>query len=99
MKIILMILFLSMPTISFSGINVRHGAGSSYSGYYSNSTRSNSFRQGWKDGYVEGWRYVLGQYSIRPIVPIPPIPPIGKNSYKGGYNIGFLRGISDANRY
>ena len=56
------------------------------------------FSEGWKDGYCEGWKDVKGQFAICPIAPIAPIPPIGKNSYKGGYNMGFKAGMKAARK-
>ena len=56
------------------------------------------FNEGFKDGYCEGWKDVKGQYAICPITPIPPIPPIGKDTYRGGYNLGFKKGMRAAQR-
>lgn len=55
-----------------------------------------AFCEGWEEGYCEGWKDVKGQFSICPIAPICPIPPVGKNTYKGGYNMGFKAGMKKA---
>ena len=54
------------------------------------------FNAGWEDGYCEGWKDVKGELSICPITPLPPIPPIGKDHYRGGYNMGFKAGMRAA---
>lgn len=54
------------------------------------------FSDGWKDGYVEGYRYVKGKYANVPNPPIAPLPKVNQSSYRDGYNAGFLRGQSDA---
>jgi hypothetical protein len=56
------------------------------------------FADGWEDGYCEGWKDVKGQYSNCPNTPNPPNPPIGKDSYKGGYNMGFKAGMKAARK-
>ena len=57
------------------------------------------FGEGWKDGYCEGWKDVKGQLVNCPNSPNPPNPPNGKNSYKGGYNMGFKAGMKAARKY
>jgi len=57
-------------------------------------SQSESFRKGWSDGYKEGYCYQkVG--CVTPYVPIFPLPDIGNDTYKGGYNKGFLKGKSD----
>ncbi len=56
------------------------------------------FDEGWEEGYCEGWKDVKGQFAICPNAPIAPIPPIGKDSYKGGYNMGFKAGMKAARK-
>ena len=58
--------------------------------------KGEDFRQGWKDGYCEGWKDVKGQYAHCPYAPYPPYPPYGKDHYRGGYNMGFKKGMRDA---
>ena len=54
------------------------------------------YQEGWKDGYCEGYKYVKGQYVICPIAPIAPVARVGENTYKGGYNRGFVAGKKKA---
>ena len=56
------------------------------------------FDEGWEEGYCEGWKDVKGEFAICPIAPIAPIPPIGKDSYRGGYNMGFKAGMKAARK-
>ena len=52
------------------------------------------FCNGWNDGFKEGYCYGKGYGCISPIPPICPIPRAGENTYRDGYNRGFLRGRS-----
>ena len=54
--------------------------------------QSSEYREGFKDGYCEGWRDVKGQYAYCPYAPYPPYPDYGRNNYRGGYNAGFKKG-------
>ena len=54
------------------------------------------FCEGWEDGYCEGWKEIKGRLSICPVTPVCPVPEIGRNSYKGGYNTGFVAGMRAA---
>ena len=57
-----------------------------------------SFCDGWKDGYKEGFTYynsVNGKIKPIFITPICPIASIGYNTYKDGYNRGLLIGQQD----
>lgn len=57
-----------------------------------------SYCDGWDDGYKDGWCY-NDMFCIPPIPPICPIPRIGEsyNSYKQGYQRGFVNGNNDRN--
>lgn len=55
------------------------------------SYQYNDYYQGWKDGWRNGYCY--NRYGcIPPNPPIAPIPRIGENTYKHGYNRGFISG-------
>jgi len=56
------------------------------------------YREGWEDGYCEGWRDVKGINEICPLTPICPIPELNRDTYRDGYNRGFKRGYRDAQR-
>lgn len=58
------------------------------------------YQEGWKDGHCEGWKEEKGKNAYCPYAPYAPYPtyPKSSNSYKDGYNDGFLRGISDARK-
>jgi hypothetical protein len=59
---------------------------------------SQDFDKGWECGWNEGWKEIKGDYVLAPIAPFPPFPPFGKDSFKGGYNLGFLAGMEAAQR-
>lgn len=63
-------------------------------------TTETKYEQGWKDGHCEGWKEVKGQYAYCPYPPYAPYPkyPKSTESYRDGYNDGFLRGIRDAEK-
>lgn len=65
-----------------------------------NLTEETKYEQGWKDGHCEGWREIKGQYAYCPYPPYAPYPqyPKSSDSYKDGYNDGFLRGMRDARK-
>ena len=58
------------------------------------------YEEGWKDGHCEGWKEEKGKNAYCPYAPYAPYPkyPKSSNSYRDGYNDGFLRGISDARK-
>ena len=53
---------------------------------------SQTFDEGYKNGYKEGFCFDKSIGCPSPIAPIAPIPPVGKNTYQDGYNIGFTEG-------
>jgi hypothetical protein len=57
---------------------------------------TSDFDAGWEDGYCEGWKDVKGSLAYCPYTPYPPYPPYGKDSYRGGYNMGFKAGMRAA---
>ena len=61
-------------------------------------TITSDFCQGWEEGYCEGWRDVKGSYAPCPVTPVCPVAPVGKDTYNGGYNLGFKAGSKAANR-
>ena len=50
------------------------------------------FHQGWEHGYCEGWKDVKGEFALYPLA------PLGKDSYRGRYNMGFKAGMKAAQR-
>lgn len=56
------------------------------------------FPNGWKTGYAEGWKEIKGQNAVPPAPPVPPIPPANRDSYKDGYNLGFVAGMNSAKK-
>tara|TARA_R110002167_G_scaffold11861_4_gene51358 strand:+ start:1561 stop:1803 length:243 start_codon:yes stop_codon:yes gene_type:complete len=58
--------------------------------------QSSEYREGFGDGYCEGWKDVKGQYYYCPYAPYPPYPDYGKDHYRGGYNRGFKKGRRSA---
>jgi hypothetical protein len=52
------------------------------------------FSDGFCAGYKAGWCYQK-LACLSPLCPLAPLPPLGQDSYMGGYNIGFLRGLSE----
>jgi hypothetical protein len=59
-----------------------------------------NYEKGWKDGHCEGWKEEKGKNAYCPYAPYAPYPsyPKSSNSYRDGYNDGFLRGMSDARK-
>lgn len=76
-------------------------------GFSLNSTAQvpkNHFKEGFKTGWCEGYKYERGRYSVCPVAPVPPVPKSTReNDYKSGYNEGFSRGAAkgreDKNKY
>jgi hypothetical protein len=54
---------------------------------------SNQFCDGFEKGYAEGYCY-RKPFCIQPISPICPIQRLGENTYKDGYQRGFLQGVN-----
>ncbi len=57
-------------------------------------SQTTSYKNGWENGYKEGYCYQKTG-CVTPYVPVYPVPKVGENTYKGGYNKGFLKGQSD----
>jgi hypothetical protein len=55
----------------------------------------NDFCTGYREGYDDGWCYHQEFGCIRPLPPLCPLPEINRNTYKHGYNRGFLQGKRD----
>ncbi len=47
-----------------------------------------------QDGYLEGYRAILGNGCATPTIPNTPSIPVGKTEYQ----VGLLRGIQDAKK-
>jgi hypothetical protein len=46
---------------------------------------------------AEGWKHVKGQSAFVPFIPFAPFPQFSEeDSFRGGYNVGFLAGIEKA---
>lgn len=62
-----------------------------------------SFNKGFKKGYVDGYMYAAFENNdlnvIKPIPPIPPLPSIYEsiNSWKNGYDRGYITGYKSYN--
>jgi len=54
-----------------------------------------TYCDGWKEGYVAGWCYKDAYGCIEPEPPICPPPKINQETFKDGYNRGFLKGKKD----
>ena len=68
-----------------------------------NTTKSleseSDYCDGWKDGYVEGWKDVKGQFALEPLVPLCPLAKLECNEgYRCGYNRGFKAGMKAAKK-
>jgi len=57
---------------------------------------SKAYIDGWKAGYQQGWKYIRGRHSYAPYAPYPTYPRYGEDTYNGGYNRGFIKGMTDA---
>lgn len=66
--------------------------------YVQRDTLLNEFKDGWEDGYCEGWKDINGRYAKCPKPPRVPKPRPGLYLYKDGYNRGFKQGFMDAKR-
>jgi hypothetical protein len=60
------------------------------------SAHAGDFSDGWKAGWVEGYKQIKGQYFYAPYPPFPPFPPLGCNSYREGFAAGVLEGARTA---
>ena len=57
-----------------------------------------TYCDGWSDGYKDGWCYGKGVGCLSPLVPLCPLRRLNEeDSYKAGYQRGFLRGQHDNN--
>ena len=54
-----------------------------------------TYCDGWKEGYVAGWCYKDEYGCIEPEPPICPLAKINQETFKDGYNRGFLKGKKD----
>jgi hypothetical protein len=54
------------------------------------------FSDGYKRGFEEGYKYVMGQIVLPPLAPLPPLPRLGEDSFFGGYNVDFIDGVKSA---
>jgi hypothetical protein len=55
------------------------------------SISQSSFCDGWREGYKEGSCY--GKVGcVPPVPPVCPVPQVGQDTYRGGYNAGFIEG-------
>ena len=59
------------------------------------ATASTDFCDGWKEGYKEGWCFDVNFGCMPPPPPLCPLPDVGRDTYKDGYNRGFLQGKKD----
>ncbi|MDB5274162.1 MAG: hypothetical protein JWO58_2529 [Chitinophagaceae bacterium] len=66
-------------------------ANSSLNGY-------KEYKEGFENGYKSGWCYNKGAGCYAPYPPYPPYPKYNEDNYQGGYNKGFLQGISEGNK-
>ena len=57
------------------------------------SLAQGDFREGYNNGWTEGYKDASEKKALFPSPPSAPIPPIGKNSYQGGWNMGFKAGL------
>lgn len=51
------------------------------------------FCEGFELGYKEGYCYGQGYGCLEPLTPLCPLPRLGEDSFKGGYQRGFLVGL------
>jgi hypothetical protein len=57
------------------------------------STTNNQFCDGFTNGYIDGYCYdqPVG-ICLEPLVPLCPLPRLNRDTYKDGYNTGFVQG-------
>jgi hypothetical protein len=95
-KVVLQVMFVFsfFALYSFSGINFQN------SKVVNVKILTTKYQDGWKDGHCEGWKEEKGKNAYCPYAPYAPYPqyPKSSDSYRDGYNDGFLRGISDARK-
>ena len=60
--------------------------------------QSSDYTDGWNQGYKDGWCYGKGIGCYPAYPPYPPYPRYGEDTYKGGYNRGFLQALSDRDK-
>lgn len=58
------------------------------------SVAKSPYARGWKAGFVRGYCYEI-MYCVKPIPPEAPYPEIGRDTYKDGYEDGFLAGLAE----
>jgi hypothetical protein len=63
---------------------------------FASLAHAGDFAEGWRRGYIEGWKHVRGSYSFEPFVPFTPFPPLGCNSYTDGFTAGVIQGAREA---
>ena len=60
------------------------------------SFASSDFTDGYSDGYCSGYKSIKGDFVVCPVTPVAPVPPVGKDTYRGGYDLGFVAGRNKA---
>jgi flagellar biosynthesis/type III secretory pathway protein FliH len=62
--------------------------------------KQTNYQKGWEEGYCEGWKDVKGKNAYCNHAPYPNNPqyPKSSDSFRDGYNDGFKRGTSDAQK-
>lgn len=58
---------------------------------------ASGFCEGWENGYKSGYCYEKVN-CLEPLVPLCPLPRLNEDSFKGGYERGFLAGLSAQRR-
>lgn len=89
------IIFLAALTFVYLGATIAHCPAQVMPRY---AQQVPTFRDGWEIGWKEGWKYVKGTTAWIPPAPYPPYPAYGQDTYLGGYNTGFLAGVSAAQK-
>ncbi len=56
---------------------------------------TDEYKQGFKDGYRQGWCYQQGLSCVSPIPPLAPLARINEDNYQGGYNREFSQALND----
>lgn len=93
MKKLLVVFVLTIGTICLTSFTEKNNQSENIK-----TTLVTDYCDGWKDGYCEGWKDVKGQFAVCPVTPVCPVAEVGKNTYKGGYNRGFKKGMKDAKK-